>query len=89
MLMHPCYITRRKTTGQWLVEDVEKTADASALAMLAFFTQRIMPPESQERPNVVLERIVDEIGNVVTNATLVGNPVTGKVEKMMQAYKEL
>lgn len=95
MLTHvPCYIARRKTTGPWLVEDVEKTADASALAMLKFFTLRIMSPDSQERerPNDILERIVDKIGSEVTNAAAdheYKNPVTRTVEKMMRAHKEL
>jgi hypothetical protein len=63
------YVVRRETLAKWLVHDVSKTANASALAMLYSFTRRIMPPNSNETPKDVFERILCKVGDIcpVTN----------------------
>jgi hypothetical protein len=61
------YVVRQETVAKWLVDDVSKTANASALAMLYTFTRRIMPPNSKENPKDVFERILCEVTKV-TNA---------------------
>ena len=50
------YIIRRDTLARWLVDDVSKTAQAPALAMLRAFTQKIMPLDSKEEPGDVFQR---------------------------------
>lgn len=86
----PCYVGRRTKTAQWLVDDVSKTANASALAMLAVFTQRIMPPNSRKHPKDILECILNEIRNVcwVANANPEGVSSTGKPTKQQWAKNE-
>jgi len=71
MLAHTsCYIARRPVVAKWLIDDVRRTANASALTMLTTFTRRIMPLDSKENPEGVFGRILDKVSSVweVTNA---------------------
>ena len=57
-------IIRRDEVVKWLVQDVVRTQDASALGMLHAFTKRIMPEDSKEKPADVFERILQEVMDV-------------------------
>ena len=74
--------------AKWLVDDVLKTANASALAMLTAFTRRIMASNSKENPEDVLKRILDKVSSVweVTNAE--GGSSTRKQPKRGRAKKQ-
>lgn len=80
------YITRRDTLARWLVDDVAKTAQAPALAMLRAFTQKIMPPDSKEEPGDVFQRIVDNMRKVHNKNRKKPTP---KEASLKQALEEL
>jgi len=98
-------IIRRDEVVKWLVEDVVRTQDASALGMLHAFTKRIMPEDSKEKPADVFERILQKVMNVRETAEAertnrkkkqkkktkknAKSPTRGPANTMFEAYNEL
>jgi len=87
MLAHTsCYIARREVLANLPVNDVLKTANAQALAMLTTFTRRIMPLNSKENPKDVFGRILDKVSSV-WEVTIAG-PSTLKQTRRGRATKQ-